>query len=69
MSAQGREGKTGLCRTGRKPELQNTILSLKTKPNKPNPGAAETAQQLRALVLTEDPGLVPSNNTVAHNHL
>jgi hypothetical protein len=31
--------------------------------------AREMAKQLRALVLAEDPHLIPSTHTVGHNHL
>jgi hypothetical protein len=46
------------------------VLELKPKMRKKSAGAGEMAQWLRVLVdLSEDPGLIPSSHTTAHNHL
>ena len=42
---------------------------FKNQKQKNNPGARETAQQLRTLVLAEDLGLVPRISMVAPKHL
>lgn len=67
MSAQERGDEQGCEELER--NLNYRMQSVFENQTKPNPGAAETAQQLRALVLAQDLGLVPRTYMVARNYL